>query len=252
VSAALEELVTRITGLVTKGDRAVDEAEQHYKAAGIHLAECKAQLPPGVGWRKFVAANFSFSRRRADELIRIGAGLTTLAEMRAGTADRVRKARALRNAHSQPAGIDSAWRAATAEQQRKFVLAYRPDLANAAAGGLVAGALQDLQDELAKARAELAVLQWVEPPATDREAFVYAADQAIRLAREHALLEEVDAEMVKRARDASNAWADLHNTLRARLPRPIVVPTPPPPAPACECPVDHYPDIPPFLLRATQ
>lgn len=89
--ASVPTLVKTINALIVKGDHASDKAEQFYKAAGIHLAECKARKPNGIPWPAFVAKNFTFGRSRADELIMIGDGRATVAKLRTDTAARVAK-----------------------------------------------------------------------------------------------------------------------------------------------------------------
>jgi hypothetical protein len=51
-------------------------------------------MPVGTTWERFVKAKCKLSRERADELIRIADGRTTLEKVRAGTAKRMQDHRA--------------------------------------------------------------------------------------------------------------------------------------------------------------
>jgi hypothetical protein len=89
-----------------KAEQAVKKADQFYVLLGLTLAELKARRPKDVTWLDFVKLHFGYSRERADELIRIGSGSTTIEAVRANTAARVQKHRAadtvLRNTGSPP------------------------------------------------------------------------------------------------------------------------------------------------------
>jgi hypothetical protein len=67
------------------GDKAIEKAEDHYKAAGLHLLEAKEMISRTrfMTWTYFLSKYCSIGRSRADELIAIADGLTTLAELRA-------------------------------------------------------------------------------------------------------------------------------------------------------------------------
>ncbi len=79
------------------GAKAEAKAEDHYKAAGIHLNEAKARIEAGgevVTWSAFLRDNCSISRSRAFELLALADGRTTLVEQREKAAERQRKHRA--------------------------------------------------------------------------------------------------------------------------------------------------------------
>ena len=80
----LDTLGGTIKAHITAGDKATDKAEEHYKAAGIHLSEAKERVAhtKGLTWTAFLIKNCSIGSRRADELISIADGRTSLAEVR--------------------------------------------------------------------------------------------------------------------------------------------------------------------------
>lgn len=104
----IDTLGKQIQAHVTKGDAAKDKAEQHYKAAGLHLAEAKDRILGPVGpdgsrkrpagtkggptWPVFLSKHCKLSRSRADELIMIGDGRKTVEEVRAAKNASVKKA----------------------------------------------------------------------------------------------------------------------------------------------------------------
>jgi hypothetical protein len=98
-----ERLVVEIKSLLNCADRAMTDAENWYRQAGQRLADLKAQKPDGVTWETYVKEQCGISKNRADELIRIATGKTTLDEVRQNNKekqDRFRKKeRELRNAH---------------------------------------------------------------------------------------------------------------------------------------------------------
>ena len=80
----LDTLGGTIKAHITAGDKATDKAEEHYKAAGIHLSEAKERVAhtKGLTWTAFLIKNCSIGSRRADELISIADGRTSLADVR--------------------------------------------------------------------------------------------------------------------------------------------------------------------------
>jgi hypothetical protein len=98
--AQIAQLAASIRAHIEKGDEAnltadlaMDEAEQHYKAAGLCLKELKKQKPRAVSWENFVKGYCGISRQWADVLIRIGEGKITLEEVRGCAAARVQRHR---------------------------------------------------------------------------------------------------------------------------------------------------------------
>ena len=98
----------QIKAHVTKGDTCADKAEQHYKAAGLHLEEafqrCRGpdkEMP----WLAFLGAHAGLGEARARTLRQIGRGDTTLAEVRAKNATTNKQSRA--KATSRDVGLTS-------------------------------------------------------------------------------------------------------------------------------------------------
>lgn len=88
----IDTIGREIKARIEAGDKALDKAEQHYIAAGIQLLEAKKRLKQ-TGEMRFSAFLFSYCKgmkeTRAYELIALGDGRTTLAEIRAKGAERV-------------------------------------------------------------------------------------------------------------------------------------------------------------------
>lgn len=87
----IEAVGREIKVRIEAGDKAMDKAEQHYIAAGIQLAEAKKRLRETgeMRWSAFLFSHARIQRRRADELIAIADGRTTLAELREQNRERV-------------------------------------------------------------------------------------------------------------------------------------------------------------------
>jgi hypothetical protein len=83
----LDTLVDRINVTLGRAAQYADKAEQFYVSAGLELAECKTlvmALPQRSRptWEDFAREKFDLGQSRADELIRIATGVTTLTEVR--------------------------------------------------------------------------------------------------------------------------------------------------------------------------
>jgi hypothetical protein len=86
-------LVAAINEAIEAGDRAKDNADQHYIKAGGLLKELKEQnRGSGTPWYKYVRQKCGISNRRANELIEMHNG-RPVTEMRAGNTERQRKTR---------------------------------------------------------------------------------------------------------------------------------------------------------------
>jgi len=82
----LDTLASTIKASITAGDRALDKAEQHYKAAGLYLVEARKRLPieqPGKRFTAYIVGECRLQTSRAYELIAIAEGRLTLEEIRA-------------------------------------------------------------------------------------------------------------------------------------------------------------------------
>jgi hypothetical protein len=86
----LSTLAGTIKAHIAAGDKAVGKAEEHYKAAGIHLLEAKERVKrtANLTWPAFLVSQCSIQRSRADELISIAEGRKTLDEVRSGNRER--------------------------------------------------------------------------------------------------------------------------------------------------------------------
>jgi hypothetical protein len=85
-----------------------EETEQHYRNAGLLLKQLKERKTADTTWPEYVREHFDLSQERADELIRIASDRTTVEEVRAGTADRMRRHRAKNKRVSRDTGSQSA------------------------------------------------------------------------------------------------------------------------------------------------
>ena len=97
LTATMVTLVKKARAHIEAGDKLTDKGNDHYIAAGRFLAQAKAKKPAGIPWYTFVEDVFKISRARADALIQIGDGRTTVAQVRAGGAARKEKERAENN-----------------------------------------------------------------------------------------------------------------------------------------------------------
>jgi hypothetical protein len=105
----LSTLAGTIKAHIAAGDKAVGKADEHYTAAGIHLLEAKERVKrtANLTWPAFLVSQCSIQRSRADELIAIAEGRTSLAEVRERTKNKVAAHRAsakqspLRNGRSE-------------------------------------------------------------------------------------------------------------------------------------------------------
>lgn len=135
----ITQLGSTIKAHLDRADKYLGKSEEHFKAAGIHLVEAKARIASGEYEGAFGAFLIhecnDLSSSRAYELIAIASGETTIDQMRAAGAARVRKHRAackqseahaakaaprttsspLRNGH-RPVSLHLAERAALLEQ----------------------------------------------------------------------------------------------------------------------------------------
>jgi hypothetical protein len=95
------ELIKHIKAHIRAGDRASDKAEEHYKAAGIHLAKLKAQHDKDGGtwaqWEALLKDKVGIRTGRASELMQIADGRKTVAQLREGRAGGMRRIRAQRS-----------------------------------------------------------------------------------------------------------------------------------------------------------
>lgn len=86
----LDTLAATIKAHIARGDASIEKAEQHYKAAGIHLIEAKelVRRRKDITWPAYLIQHCEIRRSRADELIAIADGRKTLAEVREANRER--------------------------------------------------------------------------------------------------------------------------------------------------------------------
>ncbi|RUU39461.1 hypothetical protein EOD08_14810 [Mesorhizobium sp. M6A.T.Ca.TU.002.02.2.1] len=103
---SFEELTLERIGLQAyahykSGEKANNKAIDHAKSAGLYLAEAKRRLfeTKEMSWPQFLKTHCkdAFKQHRADQLIAIVEGRTTIEEVRSNTAERVRKSRAAKS-----------------------------------------------------------------------------------------------------------------------------------------------------------
>jgi hypothetical protein len=90
---AIPTLVNTIKAHLAKAAQAADKAEQHYITAGLRLKELKLRKPSATPWPEYVRETFGLGQQRADELIRIADGRTTVAAVHASQKTRDAKRR---------------------------------------------------------------------------------------------------------------------------------------------------------------
>jgi hypothetical protein len=79
-------LVATIKTHLAKAAQSAEKSEQHFRSAGQHLKELKARKPSETPWPEYVRETFDLGRSRADELIQIADGRTTVEKTRADKA----------------------------------------------------------------------------------------------------------------------------------------------------------------------
>jgi hypothetical protein len=78
------QLISRIKAHIAAGDKAASKAEDHYIAAGQHLATLKREHAGSwAEWEALLKSKIGVSTGRASELMQIADGRKTLAELRA-------------------------------------------------------------------------------------------------------------------------------------------------------------------------
>lgn len=91
----LPTLGATIKAHIAAGDKAIDKAEGHYKAAGIHLKEARDRAKEeGTTFSAFIVGHCNINSSRAYELIAIADGRTSVEELRKKKRESVRRSRA--------------------------------------------------------------------------------------------------------------------------------------------------------------
>lgn len=114
----VKDAVKRIKAHIAKGDAAKEKSEQHYIAAGVLLKAMKDQFRgTSNDWDECLKAHIGIGKSRAAELIAIGDGRKTVAEVLAATnARKIKHRAALRSGTEKEAegkGADQALRSGT-------------------------------------------------------------------------------------------------------------------------------------------
>jgi hypothetical protein len=89
----MAELIRTAKALDVKIKQCTEKTEQLQMTLGLTLKEAKARKPANITWPAFVSRHFNFSRSRADTLIQIADGRTTVAEVREGRRESVNRSR---------------------------------------------------------------------------------------------------------------------------------------------------------------
>jgi hypothetical protein len=95
MTVSVAEHCRRIKAHIAKGDKAVEKADEHYKAAGIYLKELKAEhADTWAKWATLLKTKIGISTGRASELMQVADGRKTVKKLRADKAQSVRQVRA--------------------------------------------------------------------------------------------------------------------------------------------------------------
>lgn len=178
----MSELIRTIKTLIEKGDKASEKAEQFYIAAGQHLKTLKGEKPEGITWEQFLEdAGLKISRSRADKLIQIADGRTTVEEVKEKNKIANSKLRSL-SRDSEEDEPESLPAAISFEQSKP-------------------AEVEDFWDSEKEGH------QY--PPPLRRQGLLNRAAEAVRLAKfDHFDGLEVDGEMRKAVQEAVNAWTE--------------------------------------------
>jgi hypothetical protein len=130
-------LISTIKAHIVKGDKAAEKAEQHYIAAGQHLATLKKDHAGNwPEWEALLKTKIGISTGRASELMQIADGRKTVEQVRSGKAESMKRLRANVSSPrgeetSEPAnGTKPPKHKSTSQDQRELeaVRAYAADL----------------------------------------------------------------------------------------------------------------------------
>lgn len=176
-----DQLVHTIKVLIEKGDKASEKAEQFYIAAGQHLKTLKGDKPEGITWEQFLEdAGLKISRSRADKLIQIADGRTTVEEVKEKNKVANSKLRSLsRDSEEEGDSLPAS-------------ISFSPS---------TSAEPEDFWDSEKEGH------QF--PPPARRQGLLNRAAEAVRLAKfDHFDGLTVDEEMRKAVREAVNAWTE--------------------------------------------
>ena len=149
----LPQLIETVKALHAKATKAEGKAHDLWITLGIELREAKECNKEfgDLTWSEFAKKHFNFGQSRADELIRIADGRTTVEQVRADTAERVQKHAkakpALANADSSKAGkpVDDDEPDKDTPYSRRRAREQKKQMAAMVEGWIAAGELSDKQ-----------------------------------------------------------------------------------------------------------
>jgi hypothetical protein len=121
----LPQLIETVKALYAKATRAQGKARDLWVTLGIELKEAKARNREtgDLTWSEFAKQHFNFGQSRADELIRIADGRTTVEQVRADTAERVQKHAKAKPALANTGSSETAQDDEEVERDRKTCIA---------------------------------------------------------------------------------------------------------------------------------
>ena len=185
------QLIKTIKALIAKGDHAKGKSEQFYIAAGQHLKTLKAEKPPLIKWEDYLGeCGIEVGRRRADELIQIADGRTTVEEVRAGKAKSVGESRARLALRSAEPEVEE-----TEESE-----------------------LEQDEQEAEPEEEEETPRSWREIAEDEKINFILRANEVMQAATYSGKI--VDEDVIQAAIKASSAWSTLAQSMRDKQPRP--------------------------------
>jgi hypothetical protein len=238
----LPELIKTAKALNSKLAHSEGKSADLKITLGLTLAEAKACKPEDITWPDFVKKHFDFGRSRADELIQIADGRTTVEKTRETKAVSVRKSRAkspLRSGGSPEAAAAAPYAGPSAdaiEASKRAAMNAQADRAEATSAAMAKRPKLDADCEPPKLSEFQRVDGQVKPlchldaeDAADVEEpgdtmemirhriFLHRASEALRHARENgfddAFANEITEEIVDASWKAADAWADLNSDL---------------------------------------
>jgi hypothetical protein len=218
---AIRTLITTVKAHLAKAAQAADKSEQHFISAGLTLKELKGRQKElkkkkdavWLTWPDFVRTTFDLGPSRADELIRIGVGSTTVDETREAKAESMKKTRE----NSTPRGVDNPQLTAGSQP----VIAALPAVQTPKLSEFqrVDGQIKSACDFNSEDPADVAE-PGDSPEKIRRQIFLNRAAEALRHARENGfdnvLACEITDEIIAASLKAAEAWADLTSDLQRR------------------------------------
>ena len=208
MTISVAEHCRRIKAHIAKGDKAMEKADEHYKAAGIYLKELKAEHGgTWAKWETLLKSKVGISTGRASELMQIADGRKTVGELREADAAKHRRIRDQRSSgRPEENGTNVIPRPRVVFEAEERVIRAPATFSDAKPDG--DGGPDDDDDKL--------VLDEEADPKELRLALLIRADQA----RQFAVYPDsapVDDEVVNLVRAAASAWQSLAQKLVERV-----------------------------------